>query len=407
MQAETARLRQEIESLRSGGKAAELRKELAEVDAELIEIRNRYAAEAGPAPETRRKLSDAAGALDETVREIRSVDIEIEELKGRKERLVRQIESLREEWFKVDAETFHLPEVDTICPTCNQPIPAAEIQKVQDEALAQFNEQKSRRLEDINTAGQDKKALLEKLDASIQEEFSKRQKLIKQKEAQEQTVDALREEIETARVLPPIEELAEYKRLNTQRSGLLRRIEGHQEAHDTDITKVQREIDVKESEIAKFKEQLAALEQHEKCMVRIEELKDHEKELAAKYEELEGQLHLCDEFTRQKVNLLEQRINSRFELAKFKLYDMQVNGGLKECCEVTFDGIPWGSLNSAMRLNVGLDIIDALSEHYGLTLPVWIDNAESVTDIKSTKAQQIQLVVDPDCPELTLKETNK
>ena len=166
-------------------------------------------------------------------------------------------------------------------------------------------------------------------------------------------------------------------------------------------------LEHKSAAAAALKEAGALKEISEYEKARIEELKDHEKELAAKYEELEGQLHLCDEFTRQKVNLLEQRINSRFELAKFKLYDMQVNGGLKECCEVTFDGIPWGSLNSAMRLNVGLDIIDALSEHYGLTLPVWIDNAESVTDIKSTKAQQIQLVVDPDCPELTLKETNK
>jgi len=44
-------------------------------------------------------------------------------------------------------------------------------------------------------------------------------------------------------------------------------------------------------------------------------------------------------------------------------------------------------------LNIGLDIINTLAEHFGFAPVVFIDNAESVTDILQTKGQQIRLIV--------------
>jgi hypothetical protein len=70
-----------------------------------------------------------------------------------------------------------------------------------------------------------------------------------------------------------------------------------------------------------------------------------------------------------------------------------VNGGIEECCETTFNGVPYGNLNNGARLNIGLDIINTLAEHYGFSPPVWLDNAESVTNILPTKGQQIRLIV--------------
>jgi hypothetical protein len=90
---------------------------------------------------------------------------------------------------------------------------------------------------------------------------------------------------------------------------------------------------------------------------------------------------------------LEQNINQHFQLCKFRMFKEQINGGLTECCDVTVDGVPWGSLNNAMRINAGLDCINVLSKHYDASLPIWIDNAESVIDLLETDAQQIRLVV--------------
>jgi hypothetical protein len=91
--------------------------------------------------------------------------------------------------------------------------------------------------------------------------------------------------------------------------------------------------------------------------------------------------------------MLTERINSKFELARFKLFETQVNGGLAECCEATFNGVPYGSLNHGSRINVGLDIINTLSDFYRFAPPIFIDNAESVTSLLRTRGQQIRLVV--------------
>src|SRR5690606_571202 len=126
---------------------------------------------------------------------------------------------------------------------------------------------------------------------------------------------------------------------------------------------------------------------------RIEELREQEKVLAVEFERLERELFLLDEFTRAKVDLLENRINSKFRLARFKLFKEQLNGGLEETCEVMVEGVPYNSLNNAARHNVGLDIIATLSEHYGIAAPIFLDNAESITRPLETPGQQIRLIV--------------
>ena len=108
-------------------------------------------------------------------------------------------------------------------------------------------------------------------------------------------------------------------------------------------------------------------------------------------------LFLLEEFTRYKTRYIEDGVNGLFRLAKFRLFREQANGGLEERCDVTFKGIPYGSLNNGARINVGIDIINTLSRVYGVEVPLFVDNAESVTRIEKMKTQVIRLVVsEPD-----------
>ncbi len=98
------------------------------------------------------------------------------------------------------------------------------------------------------------------------------------------------------------------------------------------------------------------------------------------------------------MSLLEEHINTRFALARFKLFSPLVNGGIEECCETLVAGVPYSTaLNNGARIAVGLDIIATLSAHYGVTAPVFLDNAEAITDIPAIDAQIIALYVsEPD-----------
>jgi len=157
----------------------------------------------------------------------------------------------------------------------------------------------------------------------------------------------------------------------------------------------QAEIEKLEKQLEIERQKLAQIQQAEQSKERIEELKVEEKKLAQEYEELERQIYLIEQFIVTKVNLLEDKINSKFKLAKFKLFDRQINGGINEVCETLYNGVPYNhGLNRGAQINVGLDIIQTLSDFYQVKAPVFVDNAEAVCQINNINCQMIKLVVD-------------
>ena len=100
---------------------------------------------------------------------------------------------------------------------------------------------------------------------------------------------------------------------------------------------------------------------------------------------------------------MEQSINDHFRIATFRLFREQANGGLEERCDVVYDGVPFMGLNNGMKVNVGIDIINALSRHYGVTVPLFVDNAEAVTRLEPCNAQVIRLVVSENDKELRIE----
>ena len=118
-------------------------------------------------------------------------------------------------------------------------------------------------------------------------------------------------------------------------------------------------------------------------------------------------MYLTEEFIRTKVRLLEEKINSKFKLARFKLFEVQVNGALAETAETMYNGVPYSNLNNGARLNIGLDIINTLAEHYGFEAPIFVDNAEAVTQLIPTTGQQIRLIVSAQDKKLRIELAEK
>ena len=99
------------------------------------------------------------------------------------------------------------------------------------------------------------------------------------------------------------------------------------------------------------------------------------------------------------MTMVSKIVNEKFGIVNWKLFDKQVNGAIVECCECTIDGIGINKdLNNGHRIVAGLDIINTLSKLYGVTAPIFIDNAEAVNDFNIPKmdAQMILLSVSND-----------
>ena len=118
----------------------------------------------------------------------------------------------------------------------------------------------------------------------------------------------------------------------------------------------------------------------------------------------ERMLILIDQFVTERCGMLEESINSMFPTVRWSLFERQINGGIKDACICLIGGVQFSDANNAARINAGLEIISVLSKHYGVTVPVFIDNAEAVNVLQPMEAQRIALVVTANDKELRIEK---
>lgn len=126
---------------------------------------------------------------------------------------------------------------------------------------------------------------------------------------------------------------------------------------------------------------------------KISRENDRLRELAEQKADIEGQEMAIEEMVKRQSEEIERRVNSLFQLVKFRMFETQVNGGEKPTCIATVNGVRYGDLNSAMKINAGLDIINTICAYNDVSAPIFIDNAEGVNTLQPTKSQVIRLVV--------------
>jgi hypothetical protein len=138
----------------------------------------------------------------------------------------------------------------------------------------------------------------------------------------------------------------------------------------------------------------------------MDDLRADSRSAAECLEAIERQLFLMDEYSRYKTRFVEDSINGLFRIARFRLFRDQANGGIEDRCDVVLDGVPYISVNNGAKINVGIDIINTLSDAYGVRVPLFVDNAESVTKLESSSSQIIRLVVSENDKELRVNYEN-
>ncbi|OUM99333.1 MAG: hypothetical protein BAA04_09730 [Firmicutes bacterium ZCTH02-B6] len=394
-------LSEELVRVESGGQTAELQRQLAEVQAELrtATLRAQEAAEAAVAVD-KRQLRELEDKLDSVLRRLSRLDADQRQAEADAAALEQRIVSLRQEWHQVNARQYDGPppaEVADACAACGQALPADQVETARARAqadyearLARFNETKAAELERIQQEGKALRAQLDETRTGIERRTAEIQQARAEAATLQQQVEELRQRI--AHVQPALD-TPEMRRLRERERDLTTQITLLRQSVADRLAELRGDIRSLDDQIRAVEGSLARFDQHEQGLARIAELEAEERRLAAEFEELERQLHLLDEFVRAKVRLLTDRINSRFRIARFKLFEEQVNGGIAETCECMVNGVPYNSLNHGARIQAGLDIIQTLGDHYGFRPPIFVDNAESVTDIPQTTAQQIRLVV--------------
>lgn len=315
--------------------------------------------------------------------------------------MINQRNKLLEEYKEVQMKEWDTSK--EVCPTCGRELPAEQI----DELKSKFNLDKHNKLTEINKRGQSvSKGAIEEQKAAIA-------KLDKEKEIAGSEIILYKKQLSKLEESKPKAELFE----NTEMYHVLNQklqeaqnmivddlnIARKQELED-DISNLNEEKKLREKELSLF----STVDYQNK---RIDELKKTQKILSENYEKMEFEIHLCEEFIKTKVNMITENINQYFKNVRFKLFETQINSGLKECCDVMVPAksgayVPFNNgSNRGANMNAGIEMISVLSRYIGAELPVFVDNAESVVDLNSYDNMQIiKLVVDGNYKTLTMTE---
>lgn len=378
-----AKLTDEITAIKNGAGATDIETELRTLREKKKQIQSEVCDVSGYIKtilELKNKIADAELEVNKCKSGIANADYIIAEYE-------QKAESLRKQWYEVKERQY---TDNGICPTCGQAFPEEQIEK----AKAKFNTERAETLEAITEQGKkarevclsqmaEKKRCTDKMNevqALIDTEYKP------QMQVAEDTMNKVKAEFETKCN-------ADISVIDNQIAEAEKRACNSTEDIQASIYPIQEKINAEKAKIAEIDKAIAGRDLMARQKQRIAELEADEKRLATEYSKLDATAFLIDKFIKHKVDLLSEEINSHFRHAKFKLFDVQINGGISECCEVTYRGVPYSDLNNAAKINIGIDIINTLCKLNDKYAPVITDNAESVTNILPTTSQMICLVV--------------
>lgn len=366
------------------------------------------------------KFNDLHKQITKLESEIVEKKKRIPTLESEKAELGKQYMSEKEKAFDetpylFDESKWKFDESTTVCSLCGQRLQEDKIEqlktdfeekkaKAKEDAAERlktiresFNNQKVAELNRIASLGTDKKSEIEIMKSDIEDAEKKLPEL---REQETEQMKIKNECIKKLSELPEEADLStneDYKSLMKKDTDLQSQIDSAR-ANSIDTSELESKKLELEAALEDAKTIIAQAAKNVEVDERIAELQAEKKEIGQKVADQEQMLYLLEEFIRFKLNKVSESINSHFKTVNFKLFEMQLNGGMKDCCECTVNGVPYSTLNSGHRIVAGLDIIHSLSELYGVSVPIFVDNAESLNEfnVPDMDAQLILLSVSED-----------
>lgn len=326
-------------------------------------------------------------------------DERLQMLEGQRKKLANEYKDIQGKQF--DYSLWEYDASEETCKLCGQRLPVDKISELKEsfeqrkeKAVADFENGKKTVLEKITEKGMAIKQEIEDLKSCEEPDVDK---IKKESEMLTNRLAAITGEIDALPEEPDLSDNEEYQKLQGEIENIEKEMAGS-ETDETGLQKLESDRQKYINELDSLKGKIALVENNKVIDARIAELRAEHRETDQKLSNVERVLDTLDAFIRYKMDVISEEINSKFQTVRFKLFDNQINGGLKECCEATVGGVPFSTLNNGHRIIAGLEIIQALQQLYGVKCFVFTDNAEAISDgnFPEMDCQTIRLVVTND-----------
>lgn len=283
----------------------------------------------------------------------------------------------KEQWQKVNDEQFNFRQPE-ICPVCKQPLPEAFRRNEYANAVEEYNGQKSERLQSIMQEAQQLSEQKNVLQGEIKS-FNEIEKprLDKAEKEADGRVEVLEKSLETAKQATP-EADQEYQKLVEK----LEKLQANKPANADDIVKLKADQEI-----------------NKRVEAEEERLQKRSARLSQIIAGCDNTLCQILNYKKAKIDAVEDKVNGFFSLVKWKFFQQNItNDDLQEICTCIVGGVDYNNLNTAMKVNASVDIINGISKAAGIYVPCWVDGRESVTDLLHPESQQISLKVVDNAP---------
>jgi DNA repair protein SbcC/Rad50 len=369
--------RKELESKLDNLYKEKRAKEMASKDSFCEKILKEMACVEKKMAETTNTLTNAANA-----------EAELDMLRKEEGALLNQRAELLIEYKKWNAAEFTLNEEDSICNTCGQELPDAEDRIKQ--MKAQFTAKKEGSISEIKNKGNSIKKSIEECAALINEkELSlgkiNRESLVSEINGYKDKVDAAKRSL-----LEVDNNSFQYHGADAEISTIETELSAFGVTDTSREDEVIRGLNIERDAIVKESKQI---ETNKNTLARIEDVKKEERVISNELALLEKEEYLALQFNKKKMELMYERIKAKFGSVVFKMFNQLINGGEEPTCEIIIDGVPFDNANRAAQINTGISIINTLSSHYDAHAPIFVDNAEAVNELTTTRSQLVRLVV--------------
>lgn len=357
----------------------------------------------------KKAVAEAEQNIEDLKQKLKSFDVALEKCDARMNELDAEKADGKEKWKLIKARKWEWNEDDAFCPTCKQALPEEQVQKIMEESKKAFL---NNHASDLKKLGDDAARIKEEVKKCEEntEYFKTQQKATQTQldkaeaeliEARKALEEQTKKEEEKVSVETLLAEKPEYKQVCDR----IKKIEAEQEnpadeGMSEEDKKLKADVEKKlkdlESEREVLASRLAVKAQWEKVNAQIVGLQEERTQWKKQIDGLDEKIKAASDFQKRSCEVLEENVNRRFKLVKWKMFRRQLDGTDKQWCECSVDGVPYSDLNTAAKINAGLDITNTLKRHYGVDVPCVIDNTETVQEPLYEGGQQIRLTVTDD-----------
>ena len=284
------------------------------------------------------------------------------------ERLKSRLEELREENKAIKNREFS----DYNCAYCGAPLDEEKVEELK----AKFEERKQKDRDNNKSEGLQTKHSLE----TAQEYLEVLRKELDNGFTPAELVSEgdLRELIQQRKAaFSPFESSDEYKTLSKELEDLKNSVP---EIPVVDTSEFDKELNDVNAKIEAASNKAGLRAQYTKQKKQIEDVQSDMKKMAQERAQLEKIEQQLVAYEQEKADIVGKRVNKFFDKCKVSMFSEKKDGSLAPNCVITMDGRRSATLNKEGTITAGIDVSDAFCRFYGLNLPLFVDDNESLSD---------------------------